>query len=187
MLKSYLEAFCQRLTGLKNGCTIQSAEQVRHILETCKNVRAKDYVYKFDIAAGDAVRDAVTTTANWHFLLCGISAYFWDDAGALAPADWPTVSVNFENFALSSPFGAAAREVNRVPANLVFGREGINARGNNINHFEEAKRIFIDLGQRFTTMLEAKDGAVPCFGAVLLTGVEINENEFLNFYGGENG
>mgnify|MGYP003318307430 CR=1 FL=1 len=175
MLKSYVEAFCQRLTGLKNGCTIASADQVRHILETCKNARAKGYIYKFQIASGDAVRDAVTTTANWHFLLCGISAYFWDDAGAIAAADWPTVSVNFENFALSSPFGAAARDV---------GREGLQVQK---NHYEEQKRIFIDLGQRFTTMLEAKGGSKPCFGAVLLTGVEINENEFLNYFGGENG
>lgn len=184
MLKSYVEAFCQRLTGLKNGCIIASADQVRHILETCKNARAKDYVYKFNIAAGDAVRDAVTTTANWHYLLCGISAYFWDDAGAIATDEWPTVSVNFENFALSSPFGAAPRDVNRVPANLVFGREGLQGQK---NHYEEQKNIFIDLGQRFTTILEAKAGTKPCFGAVLLTGVEINENEFLNFDGGENG
>lgn len=184
MLKSYVEAFCQRLTGLKTGCTIASAEQVRHILETCKNARAKDYIYKFNIAAGDAVRDAVTTTANWHFLLCGISAYFWDDAGAIAPAEWPKVSVNFENFALSSPFGAPPRDVNRVPSNLIFGREGLQGQK---NHYEEQKRIFIDLGQRFTTMLEAKAGNKPCFGAVLLTGVEINENEFLNYFGGENG
>lgn len=184
MLKSYTEAFCQRLTGLKNGCTIKDATQVRHILETCKNARAKDYVFKFEIAAGDTVRDAVTTTANWRFLLCGISAYFYDDGGALAVGDWPRVSVNFENFSLSSPFGAGARDVNRVASNLVFGREGLTG---GPHHLEESKRIFLDLGQRFTTMLEAKGGAVPCFGAVLLTGVEINENEFLNYYGGENG
>ena len=180
MLKSYVEAFFQRLTGIKNGCIIKSADQVRHILRTCKNARAKDYLYKFDLAAGDTLRDAVTTTANWHFVLCGISAYFYDDAAPLSPANWPKVSVNFENFSLSSPFGAEAREVGRVPAALVFGREGLENSAGKTNHYEESKRIFIDLGQRFTTMLEAKGGAVPCKGAVLLTGIEINENEFLS-------
>ena len=183
MLKSYVEAFCQRLTGLRNGCTIKSAEQVRHILETCKNVRAKDYIYNFDLDANATERDTVTTTPNWHFLLCGVTAYFYDDAAPLDPSNWPRVSVTFENFATTSPFGTAAKELGRVPAALVFGREGLQNSAGKENHFEENKNIFIDLGQRFTTMLECKAGAVPCRGAVVLTGVEINETEFLNFAG----
>lgn len=178
MLKSYTAAFFQRVTGLKRGGIVKDAADQARILRTCKNVRAKDYLFSFDLAANASQREAVNTTANWHFLLCGVSAWFGDDGAALSQDNWPVVSVTLENFYPSTTF--TSDDINRVPPVLVFGRECAHDANGTPRHYEEQRNIFMDLGQRFSIMLDAKAGAVPCRGGVLLTGIEINETEFLN-------
>ena len=173
MLKSYLESFFQRLTGLKRNATISSAAQRDRILGVCKNIRAKEYIYNFDLDAATSKRETHTTTANWHFVLTNVSSYFHDDGALLAGSDWPKVAVQFENYPTISPYNTTREELGRVPAVLCFGREGMNPTGNTL-HFEEGANLFYDLGQRFTVTLEAKSGLVACRGCVALTGIEIN-------------
>ena len=71
MLKTNTEALYQRLTGLGRGSLIDNAQQRNAILRACKNVRTKDYIFTFDLAAGATLRDTHATTANWHFILIG--------------------------------------------------------------------------------------------------------------------
>lgn len=177
MLKTHSEALFKRLVN--GGGLIKNAEERNNILRACKNVRAKDYVFAFDVPAGAAVRDIQTTTANWHFVLCGVSCYFHDSGTQLNANSWPMVSIKFENFAPASPYGTPTADVGRVPSVLCFGREGLN-NGAGTLHFEEAANLFFDLGQRFTMQLEAKGGLVACRGVVCLTGIEISNEALTN-------
>lgn len=180
MLKTNTEALYQRLTGLGRGSLIDNAQQRNAILRACKNVRTKDYIFTFDLAAGATLRDTHATTANWHFILTGISCTFGDSGNNINSNDLPEVSVKFDNFAPSTQYGTEASKMGRVAAALVFGREGLETTQGDAMHLEETANVFYDLGQRFIITLEAKGGAKPCRGVVCLTGVEISNEALKN-------
>lgn len=169
MLKSFAESIYQKVNDVKPGRVIYSDAQRDEILFTAKRVRAKDYILPFDLINGQAETRAVTTTANWYFILTGAAVFFED----LAAENLPKVGVKFQDFTPSSPFGTVAEDMGDVNAALVFGREGLPA-----GRWEEFKNIYFSLAQRITINVEAmpkpRPYNPPVRGWVILTGLEFN-------------
>lgn len=151
------------------GAAVVDADRRAEYLENARNVRAVDYVAKFEVKNGAASMRSLVTRANWRFIMTG-AAVFWE---SFDPSNMPKVSVSFDAFAPSSPFRNTDKgELNAVPCSLVFGREGLTGIK---NHFEEYKNLFYVLDQRFSITLDAVANAGQYGrGYVLLTGVEVN-------------
>lgn len=166
MLKSFAEKFYKKIVDVKPGRVIYSDEQRDKILFDAKRIRAKDYVLDFDIVDGQITQRAVTTTANWYFILTGAAVWFEETPAA----NFPKIGIKFQDFTPTSPFGTVPEELGDVSAQLVFGREGIvNGR------WEEYKNIYFSLAQRITLNVEAiPNNSDPVRGCVILTGLEFN-------------
>lgn len=160
MLKSFAESIYKQLVDLKPNRTIFSDEQRDKILFDAKRVRQKDYLLKFDLEDSQIHADTVTTTANWYFVLT--------NAAVLSSEKGVDIGVKFQNFYPTSPFGTKPEDMNNVPSNLVFGREGLS-------RFEEFKNLYYSLGERVTINVEAKNNSgKPTRIYVVLNGLEIN-------------
>lgn len=179
MLKQFSQKFFQGFTGLKPGHTVLSRSEQKIILDTCKNVRQKDYVFPLTIEGGTPARAMVTTTANWYFLLTNAAVYWDDNQWTLETKDYPRVSVKFTPFVPDSPFQTVPDELDAVRSNLVMGREmayySVGGVGDYL-HFEEYKNLYYSLWQRITFDVEAFP-AVPnqtARGYLLLSGLEFD-------------
>ena len=164
-LAQRLQAF---LSCCREGKTILSKDEQLDVVKMHKRIRARDYVFNFDIqGANDFKRVANTTSAGWFFLLTGGAVFFED----LSPAQYPRIGVKFPILDTSSPFGSEIDTFSTVPAGLVLGREGAD----NL-HFEEYKNTLYVLGDTVTIEGEAlNDTAVNDIrGTLVLTGLEVD-------------
>ncbi|MBR4414432.1 MAG: hypothetical protein IKS59_03840 [Aeriscardovia sp.] len=160
MLKSFAETIYKQIVDCKPNRTIFSEEQRDKILFQAKRVRQKDYLLSFDLNDVQLHSDTVTTTANWYFVLTG--------AAVLSSEKGVKVGIKFQNFYPTSPFGTSAVDMNNVPYDLVFGREGLT-------RFEEYKNLYYSLGERVTVNVDVQNTkSDPTRIQVLLTGLEIN-------------
>ena len=165
MLKTFTEKIYKQLVDIDDKRTIFSDEQRDAILYAAKRVRVKDYVLEFKIKDGQFYSDTVTTTANWYFVLTNVAVYT-DTKGASAPL----VGIKFQNFYPTSPLGTKAEDINNVPYDLVFGREGFG-------QFEEYKNLYYSLGERVTVNVDVKHrnaSDMPQRLFVSLSGIEVN-------------
>ena len=149
--------------------SIVEGDRRAEFLKDARDVRAVDYVAKFDVINGVASMRSIVTRANWRFIMTGAAA-FWETFDA---SNMPKLSVTFNSFAPNSPFRNTDKgETVAVPCALVFGREGLTGVK---NHFEEYKNLFYVLDQRFSITLDAVANAGQYGrGYVLMTGVEVN-------------
>lgn len=168
MVKTLSERLGAFLTGLKEGRAIPDKAAQLEAVRTHKRVRNRDYIFKFELhGAGDIVRVVNTTAAGWLFILTGAAVEF----EGLEPNRFPRVSVKFPMFSPDSPFDSEPKNLETVPAGLVFGREGVPGL-----HFEEQKNLFYVLGETFTIAAEAlNDTPVNDIrGTLVLTGLELD-------------
>ena len=166
MLKSFAEKFFDDLLDVKPGRVIYSAEQRDQILFDARRVRSVDYVVNFDITDGQRKTQAVTTKANWYFILTGAAVFFENTPAS----DLPKVAVKFQDFAPSTPFGTVPEDMGAVDSAIVFGREGLP-----LGRWEEFKNLYFSLDQRMTINVDVQpNNAEPLRGHVILTGIEIN-------------
>ena len=174
MLKSYSEKIFQGLTDIKPGRLVLSDAQRDEILYKAKRVRAKDYVFNFELGSTSQEK-TVTTTARWKFICTGVA--FYANSYYLRTTRPPTIGVKFESLASLSPFrNDTPAEMNRVLGELVFPLEGKNKNYFKGAHFEEYKNLFVVLDQRVNITVSMKPGAAPDYPAtVLVTGIEIFE------------
>lgn len=178
MIKTYTEELFQRFTGQKQNAVIGSRAEQNEILCTCKNVRAKDYIFDFDLTAAKPRQlKAVTTAANWYFVLLNVAVSFGDGVEALDVngANWPRIAITFPDYEPNTPLKTSEPQfMNAVQSALVFARESANENGVKL-HYEEAKNFYYSLEQRFTIDVEAvRTGSADVRGSVILTGLEIN-------------
>ena len=164
-LAQRLEAF---LSCCHEGKTILSKDDQLDVVKMHKSIRARDYVFNFDLhGANDFKRAANTTSAGWFFLITGAAVFFED----LSPAQYPRIGIKFPMLDTSSPFGSEIDKFSTVPAGLVLGREGAGDL-----HFEEYKNTLYVLGDTVTIEGEAlNDTAVNDIrGTLVLTGLEVD-------------
>lgn len=171
MLKSFSEKIFQQVVDIKPGRAILSAEQRDNLLYTAKRVRAKDYYIEVDIpentVVGQVFTRAFTTTANWYFIMTGCASIGGVMNAGLSGTE---LGIKFQNFYPTSPFGSEPENMNNVPFELVFGREGLG-------RFEEYKNLYYSLGQRFTVNVDVRNRQSsndPYRVGVIITGLEFN-------------
>lgn len=157
-LSERLQAF---FTGVKPGAQVLTRSRQNEILRAAKAVRAKDYVFNFDISTGGTSGEKiVTTTANWFFVLTGAAVHFVEAAAQ------PKIKISLADFCPDSPLASSPSELNAVVAILVFAKEGKE-------HFEEYKNLWYVLGQRITITSECFCSGT-CRGSLILTGLEFD-------------
>lgn len=173
MLKSFTEKIFQGLTDIKPGRLVLSDAARDEILYKAKRVRAKDYVFNFDVTGSTTQERTETTTARWTFICTGV-AFFADNLDNTIP---PTVGVKFESLASLSPFrNAEPAEMNRVLTQMVIPFEGKKNFYFPGAHFEEYKNLFAVLDQRVNITVSIKPGVTTDYhAAVIITGVEVFE------------
>lgn len=170
MVKTLSERLRAFLTEVKEGHTILDKSAQLEVVRMYKRVRARDYVFNFELhGAGDIRRVVETTSAGWLFVMTGAAVYFED----LEPYRFPRVSVKFPMFSPDSPFDSEDGKFETVPGGLVFGREGVKDL-----HFEEYKNLFYILGETFTIAAEAMNDTPvnDIRGNLILTGLEVDLN-----------
>lgn len=175
MLKSFSEKLYKQLVDVKPGRVIYGEEQRDNILYAARRVRAKDYYLEFYIpdntVVGQVFSKTFTTTANWYFVMTGCAAC----GGFVNYWNGTEIGIKFQNFYPTSPFGTEPENMNDVPYELVFGREGIN-------RFEEYKNLYYSLGERVTVNIDVRhrapnNYAPPLKVGVIITGLEFNLEE----------
>ena len=190
MLKSSIDAVYQRLVN--NRRPVLGLDRQREILDAAKNIRCVDYVSNFVVPQNvtDIKAQAITTRANWVFILCGIQ--LWTNwAGAVETL--PRIGVEFRNIPEARFFREKTDPdfLDTVPARLCVGCEANDHEIANFPyyHYEEGKNVLFILPERAnieTTILPYVQlsgfAQMDYRGAVLYSGLEVSM-EFLR--GGE--
>ena len=173
MLKSFTEKIFQGLTDIKPGRLVLSEAARDEIIYKAKRVRAKDYVFNFDVTGSSSQEKTVTTTARWNFIATGL-AFYVPYMDTNLP---PTIGVKFESLASVTPFrNDDPAQMNRVLAEMVIPLEGKRAAYWKTPHFEEYKNLLQVLDQRVNITVSIKPGVITGYrAAVIITGVEVFE------------
>lgn len=173
MLKSFTEKIFQGLTDIKPGRLVLSEAERNEIIYKAKRVRAKDYVFNFDVTGSSSQEITVTTTARWKFICTGLAFY----ASTLDTNFPPTIGVKFESLASLTPFrNDNPAEMNRVLAQMVIPIEGKSQNYWKNVHFEEYKNLLQILDQRVNITVSIKPGINTNYRAsIIMTGIEVFE------------
>lgn len=173
MLKSFTEKIFQGLTEIKPGRLVLSEAERNEIIYKAKRVRAKDYVFNFDVTGSSSQELTVTTTARWKFICTGLAFY----AHNMDTNHPPTIGVKFESLASLTPFrNDDPAQMNRVLAQMVIPLEGKKPAYWKNAHFEEYKNLLQVLDQRVNITVSIKPGVITNYrAAVIITGVEVFE------------
>lgn len=164
MVKTLSERLQAFFTGCKEGSPVRSREQVNELLRACKRVRGKDYVFPFSMPNGGTSNEIiVTSTANWFFVVTGISSWLEENSAPVR------ASFSVLDYYPETPFNATPEERGTFPL-----KEGLSLQFGG-GRFEEYKNLWDVLGQRATMSVTAKTSAgEPARGAVIVTGIEFN-------------
>ena len=173
MLKSFTEKIFQGLTDIKPGRLVLSEAERNEIIYKAKRVRAKDYVFNFDVTGSSSQEITVTTTARWKFICTGLAFY----AHNLDTNIPPTIGVKFESLASLTPFrNDDPSQMNRVLSEMVIPLEGKSPNYWKNVHFEEYKNLLQILDQRVNITVSINPGVNTDYRAsIIITGVEVFE------------
>ena len=173
MLKSFTEKIFQGLTDIKPGRLVLSEAERNEIIYKSKRVRAKDYVFNFDVTGSSSQELTVTTTARWKFICTGLAFY----ASTMDTNFPPTIGVKFESLASLTPFrNDDPAQMNRVLSQMVIPIEGKSPNYWKNVHFEEYKNLLQILDQRVNITVSIKPGVNTNYRAsIIITGVEVFE------------
>lgn len=173
MLKSFTEKIFQGLTDIKPGRLVLSEAERNEIIYKAKRVRAKDYVFNFNVTGSSSQEITVTTTARWKFICTGL-AFYAENMDTNFP---PTIGVKFESLSSLTPFrNDDPAQMNRVLAQMVIPIEGKSPNYWKNVHFEEYKNLLQILDQRVNITVSIKPGVNTNYRAsIIITGVEVFE------------